>query len=57
MEEVVIEPTGLILLADAKKKMAKAKRVILDFVKDHLIPHIIRKTTRKEMFDALVTLY
>jgi len=39
------------------KKMAKMKRVILDSVKNHLIPHISRKTMRKGMFDALVTIY
>jgi hypothetical protein len=38
------------------KKMAKMKRVILDSVKNHLIPHISRKTMRKGMFDALVTI-
>jgi hypothetical protein len=37
--------------------MAKMKGVILDFMKDHLLPHIYGKTTDKDMFDALVTLY
>jgi hypothetical protein len=32
-------------------------RVILDAVKDHLIPHLSEKKTAKEMFDALVSLY
>ena len=34
----------------------KGKRVILDVVKDHLIPHIAEKTKAKDMFDALVGL-
>jgi lysine/ornithine N-monooxygenase len=45
------------LLVEHNKKMSKAKRVILDLGKNHLIPHIIRKTTSKKMFDALGTLY
>jgi hypothetical protein len=36
---------------------AKAKRIILDLVKNHLITHIAEKTTSKEMHDALVGLY
>jgi hypothetical protein len=35
----------------------KAKQVILDAMKDHLIPHISEKKIMKEMFDALVSLY
>ena len=30
-------------------KEAKAQRIILDGVKDHLIPHLVEKTTAKEM--------
>lgn len=57
IEKVVVEPTNHVLLAKHKKKIAKTKRVILDSVKDHLIPHIAGKTTEKDMFDALVLLY
>jgi hypothetical protein len=35
----------------------KAKKMILDSIKDHLIPHVSQKKTVKEMFDALVSLY
>jgi len=31
--------------------------MIMDAIKDHLIPHISEKKTAKEMFDALVSLY
>jgi hypothetical protein len=44
-------------LATHKKKEVKAKKMILDVVKDHLIPHISEKTTTKEMFNTLVSLY
>jgi hypothetical protein len=31
--------------------------VILEVVKDHLIPHVSEKTSSKEMYDALVSLF
>lgn len=40
-----------------KKDMAKAKRLILDGVRDHIVSHIVGKGTTKEMWDALATLY
>jgi hypothetical protein len=39
------------------KREVKAKKMILDAIKDQLIPHISKKKTAKEMFDALVSLY
>jgi hypothetical protein len=38
-------------------KEAKAQRIILDGVKDHLIPHLVEKKTAKEMWDALKKLF
>ena len=35
----------------------KTKPMLLEFVKDHLIPHIVEKKSAKEMYDALVSLY
>jgi len=37
--------------------MAKDKQMILDGVKDHVVCHISRKGTTKEMWDALSTIY
>lgn len=37
--------------------MAKAIRLILDGVRDHVVCHIVGKGTVKEMWDALATLY
>ena len=37
--------------------MAKAKCIILDGVKDHVVQHIAEKNTTKEMWDTLTTLY
>jgi uncharacterized protein Smg (DUF494 family) len=40
-----------------KKKEVKAKRVLLESVKYHLILHISKKKSTKEMYDAMVSLY
>jgi hypothetical protein len=40
----LIDPTTL---EAHNKKEIKAKRVLLDFVKDHLIPHLSKKKTPK----------
>ena len=40
-----------------KKKLVKAKRIIADSIKDHLIPHVSSLKTPKEMFDALTKLF
>ena len=37
--------------------MAKAKCIILEGVKDHVVQHIVEKETTKEMWDTLKTLY
>ena len=46
-----------IALAEHKRKDVKAKRIILDGVKDHVVPHLFRKKTVREMWEALTTLY
>ena len=40
-----------------KKSLVKAKRIIVDYIKDHLIPHVSSLKTPKQMFDALSRLY
>lgn len=37
--------------------MARAKCMILDGVKDHVIPRIAKKNTTNEIWDILTTLY
>ena len=39
------------------KKDIKARRIILDAVKDHVIPHISSKDHAYNMWDALTSLY
>jgi hypothetical protein len=61
LEELVIrvieEPTSNIARATYKKKQAKAKRVIFDYVKDNMMPIIGHLRTAKDCFDALANLY
>lgn len=53
----------VVVLGDAdplkkyKAQMAKAKRLILDGLRDHVVCHIADKGMTKEMWDALATLY
>jgi hypothetical protein len=37
--------------------MVRAKRIIVDSIKDHLISQVSSKNTPKEMFDALTRMY
>jgi hypothetical protein len=53
----VAPPIDLKDLVEHTKKSIKVKQIILDMVKDHLIPHITKKKMVKEMFDAMVMLY
>ena len=57
VEIVILDPNDAQELAVHKKKEVEAKRVLLDSVNDHLIPHISEKKTTKDMYDALVGLY
>ena len=40
-----------------KNKLFKAKRIIADSIKDHLIPQVSSLKTPKAMFDALTKLF
>ena len=40
-----------------EEAMARAKSIILDGVKDHVVPHIAEKETTNEMWEALKKLY
>ena len=44
-------------LTTFNKKDIKARRIILDAVKDHVIPHISSKTCAYQMWDALTSLF
>jgi hypothetical protein len=50
-------PTNATLLVVWKKGEDKAKSMILDGVKDHIIPHLRGKNSAKDMWVALNDLY
>jgi hypothetical protein len=55
---VIVAPTADPIALDLHEvKEAKAQRIILDGVKDHLIPHLAEKKTAKEMWNALKNLF
>jgi hypothetical protein len=45
------------LLATYNEKSIKDKRIILDAIKDHLIPHVIGKRNYYNMWESLMNLY
>jgi hypothetical protein len=54
---VVVPSANSIALDLHEVKEAKAQRLILDGMKDDLIPHLVEKKIAKEMWDALKNLY
>lgn len=46
-----------LLVICTSQRMAKAKRIVLDSMKDHLILHIMKKKMGNDTYDALVTPY
>jgi hypothetical protein len=52
----VTVPTDATLLFAYNKKNIKAKRIILDTIKDHVIPHVTGKYNSYEMWDSLTKL-
>jgi hypothetical protein len=57
IKENVSEPEEDAAKAKYQKDMVRAKRIIVDSIKDHLIPQVATKNTPKEMFDALTRMY
>ena len=53
----VLVPEGDEAKALHKKNLVKAKRIIADSIKDHLIPQVSSLKTPKEMFDSLTKLF
>ena len=57
VEEEVIELEDEEARVNHKKDMVRAKRVIADSIKDHLIPQVSFLKTPKSMFDALTRMF
>lgn len=56
-KEVVTIPTDLDALIEYNRNNVKAKRILLDAVKDHLIPHVIGKKNAFDMWPSLIKLF
>ena len=52
----VPEPKGYGAKASHKRSMDKDKRITIDSIKDHLIPHVFSFKTLKELYDALTNI-
>jgi hypothetical protein len=57
VNKVVTPPTYPPALEVHNKKDTKVKKLFLDLVKEHIIPHLSEKNMTKEMFDSLVSLF
>ena len=57
IKEVVMEPEEDEANEKYKKDMIRAKKIIADSIKDHLIPQVSSKHTHKEMFDTPAGMY
>jgi hypothetical protein len=58
--EAVVPPipvTAPVLVAEFRRKNNKAKRIICDAVRDHIIPNLTGKTCAFEMWASLCKLY
>lgn len=55
--KVVVMPVDANLMKKYEEAQAKAKCMILNGVKDHVAPHIVKKDTTRDMWEGLTTLY
>jgi hypothetical protein len=57
IKENVLEHEEATTKAKYQKDMVRAKRIIVDSIKDHFIPQVDYKNTPTYMFDALTIIY
>jgi hypothetical protein len=57
LKEPPVPPTDPTQLVAHIRKDVKKRRIIINWVKDHIIPHLSRKKTTKEMWESLTKLY
>ena len=57
VKQVLPEPEDVEAKAKFGKNEVKAKRILTDSIKDHLIPNVSKLKSPKEMFYALTELY
>jgi hypothetical protein len=49
--------TNPVLVAEFRRRNNKEKRIICDAMRDHIIPHLTRKTCAYKMLESLFKLY
>jgi hypothetical protein len=57
VEKDIEEPDEDVAKAKYKKDLIKSKRIIVDSIKNHLIPHVSALKTPKKMMDSLSRLF
>jgi hypothetical protein len=57
VDKEVTPPTNMTTWDAHNNKEIKAERVLLDYVKGHLIPHLNDKMIAKDIFDVMVSLF
>ena len=57
VNRVILEPTNDKGKAKHTKNESKEKMILIDSVKDHLIPHISQLNIAKKVYDALTSLF
>jgi hypothetical protein len=53
----ITEPEDAVEKAKHQKDTIKAKRIIVDSIKDHIIPYVSSNKTMKQIFNASTRLY
>ena len=57
VEKTITIPTNATQLVEYKKKNVRDKMLILDGIKDHVIPHVRGKDNAFDMWSSLTNLY
>ena len=57
IEDKIPEPKEAEAKEKHKKDLIREQRIIVGYIKDHLIPQVSSKKTPKEMYDALSRVY
>jgi hypothetical protein len=57
IKENVPEPTDATTKEKYQKDMVRAKRIITESIKDHLIPQVASMNSKKEIFDSITRMY
>ena len=56
-EQTLATPTNADLLRKHREAVGHAKQLIMDGIKDHIVPHIVEKKKTNEKWKALTSLY